>query len=224
MYDDIPPGWRAELFAELEYLNSVFNRALDAARSADADELDNVLPALAAAQGLAFLVKHLRKLPELADGKKTEYLQTVAMDLNNLADGMPTQFIKPYVLKNSPSVPHQTLYIRASVVLTTNVMVAAGYTRAAALKLIAKELDRIGLPTHQKSNPNGWATSTLAKWHDSFHDTESTLPWIEWTRGEMAKFRADPNWPPSRKTALLYLEGLAGRIRQKISIPPRPMR
>lgn len=105
MDDDFPSGWRANLATELEDLNSSFNRALDAAKAAEADEVDNVMPALAAAQGIAYLVQHLRQLPELADGKKTEYLQTIAMDLKNLADGMPTQFIKPYVLKHSPPFP-----------------------------------------------------------------------------------------------------------------------
>ena len=224
MNDDLPSGWITELVSELEDLNSAFTRALDAARSADADEQDHVVPALAAAQGLAYLVVHLRKLPQLADGKKTEYLQTIAMDLKNVADGMPTQFIKPYVLKNSSSVPHQTFYIKAEVILVINVMVAAGYIRAEALRLISVELNRIGLPTPRRSNKQGWATSTLASWHDKSEDTTSTQPWIVWVREKMAKLKADPNWPPSETEALRYLGDLDGRINQKISISPRPMR
>lgn len=224
MDDDFPSGWRANLATELEDLNSSFNRALDAAKAAEADEVDNVMPALAAAQGIAYLVQHLRQLPELADGKKTEYLQTIAMDLKNLADGMPTQFIKPYVLKHSPPFPHQTFYIRAQVVLTINVMTAAGLTRAPALRLIAKELDRIGLSPPRKSNKHGWATSTLARWHDEFHEPECALPWVDWARREMEKFRARASWPPSQNDAQFYLKGLEARISQKISIPPRPLR
>ena len=224
MNDDLPSVWTTELVSELAYLNSVFVRALDAARSAGADERDHVLPALAAAQGLAYLVLHLRKLPALADGRKTEYLQTIAMDLQNLADGMPTQFIKPYVLKNSSSVPHQSLHIQAQVVLVTNVMVAAGYVRAEALRLISVELNRIGLPTRRRSNKQGWATSTLASWHVNSKDAISTEPWIVWVREKMAKLKADPNWPPSETEALRYLGDLDGRINQKISISPRPMR
>lgn len=224
MNGDLPSGWITELVSELEDLNSVFIRALDAARSAVADERDHVVPALAAAQGLAYLVVHLRKLPQLADGKKTEYLQTIAMDLKNVADGMPTQFIKPYVLKNSSSVSHQAIYIQAEVVLVINVMVEAGYIRAEALRLISVELNRIGLPTPRRSNKQGWATSTLASWHVNSKDATSTQPWIVWVREKMAKFKANPNWPPSETEALRYLGDLAGRIDQKISIPPRPMR
>lgn len=224
MNDDLPSGWITELVSELDDLNSVFTRALDAARSADADEQDHMVPVLAAAQGLAYLVVHLRKLPELVDGKKTEYLQTIAMDLKNVADGMPTQFIKPYVLKNSSSVPHQFLRIQAEVVLVINVMVAAGYVRAEALRLISVELNRTGLPTPRRSNKRGWATSTLASWHVISKDATSTQPWIVWVREKMAKFEADPNWPPSKTEALRYLGDLDGRINQKISIPPRPMR
>jgi hypothetical protein len=224
MNDDLPSGWITELVSELDDLNSVFTRALDAARSADADEQDHVAPALAAVQGLAYLVVHLRKLPELADGKKTEYLQTIAMDLKNVADGMPTQFIKPYVLKNSSSVSHQAIYIQAEVVLVINVMVEAGYIRAEALRLISVELNRIGLPTPRRSNKQGWATSTLASWHVNSKDATSTEPWIVWVREKMAKLKADPNWPPSKTEALRYLGDLDGRINQKISISPRPMR
>lgn len=224
MNDDLPSGWITELVSELEDLNSVFTRALDAARSADADEHDHVVPALAAAQGLAYLVVHLRKLPQLADGKNTEYLQTIAMDLKNVADGMPTQFIKPYVLKNASSVPHQSFYIQAEVIMVINVMVAAGYIRAEALRLISVELNRIGLPTPQRNNRQGWAKSTLDRWYVNSKDATSTQPWIVWVREKMAKFKADPNWPPSKTEALRYLGDLAGRIDQKISIPPRPMR
>ena len=224
MNDDLPSGWITELVSELEDLNSAFTRALDAARSADADEQDHLVPALAAAQGLAYLVVHLRKLPQLGDGKKTEYLQTIAMDLKNVADGMPTQFIKPYVLKNSSSVSHQAICIQAEVVLVINVMVEAGYVRAEALRLISVELNRIGLPTPRRSNKQGWATSTLASWHVNSKDATSTQPWIVWVREKMAKFKADPSWPPSETEALRYLGDLDGRINQKISISPRPMR
>lgn len=224
MNDDLPSGWITELASELEDLNSVFTRALDKARSADADEQDHLVPALAAAQGLAYLVVHLRKLPELADGKKTEYLQTIAMDLKNVADGMPTQFIKPYVFKNSSSVTHQFSYIKAEVVLAINVMVKAGYIRAEALRLISVELNRMGLPTPQRNNRQGWAKSTLDRWYVNSKDGTSTQPWIVWIREKMAKFEADPNWPPSETEALRYLGDLDGRIQQKISIPPRPMR
>lgn len=150
------------------------------------------------------LIDALRQLPPFAANEGLAALHALRFDLAALDDGNKPVRLRPRegVSVGADNVGKRTA--KANAVLCVRLLECIGHSQTNALKLIADIFSAAGIRGKQG---RALSTATLYRWHmevcsaDAASDDAAGRRFVN---SELAKWKADPAWPPTESNALAY--------------------